>query len=153
MKKLFLFSFLVLSTASFTYDRNAILNAIIESDYNSFFSNYNAEKISDDERKQFITMNDQVITLRQKWVVAHYIWPQFGKDLFISYIASLASGIGLQVLGNSIIRSNLDGIIVGLAATCVGGYFGVIKYMDAFQMPKKLFANAMKIKDALLNNN
>jgi len=153
MKKLFFFSLFILSTTSFTYDRNAVLNAIIESDYNSFVSNYNSKKITEEDLKNFIAMNDQVITLRQKWVVAHHIWPQFGKDLFISYVASLASALGLQVLGNSIIRDNPAGIIVGLATTSVGGYFGVTKCIDAFQMPKELFANALRIKDALLNNN
>lgn len=157
MKKLLLLSLLI-PALSFSYNHNAALNAIIESDYNAFISACGNEPLPATICADFLNINDQVITLRQKWVVEHAKLPQVGKDLIAASMCLIGSSIGFSISaecikslnnGSKNPEGNVFGLFIGLGIASVSGYFAITKFINAFQMPKKLFANALRIKDAL----
>jgi hypothetical protein len=155
VKKLSLFiSFATSITQANTHDR--LVNAIIESDYETFITTYSKAIVSQKEQANLFDIADQIIPFRQRWIVEHAYQPQLDKDLVIAATYAFLTAIGVGFFGISaklIERSKNPTIpiILGSMIILPASYFCIEKLIKAFQKPKILLANAMRIKDFLMN--
>jgi hypothetical protein len=147
----------LITFCSYTYalHYNQIVNAIIESDYDLLANNQKEITITYQQKQQLLKINDDIITVRQDWMVKHAGEPQMGVDLLLSglgafiTIASLITCAGYssahtQDVYDTTLHQSISGSI-GI----VGAFYTIKKYVDAFLKPKRLLDNALLIKSLL----
>jgi hypothetical protein len=157
---LFLFSSFICSAAP----HDDLINAIIESDYDNFMEIYSSNTFSQDSKAHFADLANQMIKARSQWMAAHAFRPQIGKDLLYAVLWGFLAVIGRDIILESMPTSNIStpnnldspikvpdhfGVATGLGISLTSTVFCIWRIVNAFQKPKQLFANAVRIKDAL----
>lgn len=134
---------------------NQILHAIIESD-SDFLAIHKADiVVTYQEKVQLLKINDDIIKVRQDWLVKHAGEPQIGTDLFLSGLGTLISIVSfIACAGFS--SAHTDAVYDTTISQWISGSIGVLglayatkKYVDAFLRPKQLLHNALLIKSLL----
>lgn len=155
MKLRFFFFLLLCSiTGMQGVSRQQVINAIIESDYDFLVTHLKGIPVKATDKKEFLQLNDDIITVRQKWVIEHAGKAQIGTDLFLCVGSSLLAAAGSIIFATAALLS--DEVTNTTTLQITGGTMGVVgtiyaikKYIDAFSKPKRLLANAIRIKGLL----
>jgi|GEM_PF-3723060 len=155
MRKILFLAFITFCSCAQAIHYNQILHAIIESDYDFLALHKTDIAITYQEKVQLLKINDDIIKVRQDWLVKHAGEPQIGADLFLSGLGTLISIAGfitcagfssahIDIVYDTTISQGISGSI-GI----LGFAYAVKKYVDAFQKPKQLLQNALLIKSLL----
>lgn len=158
MKKLLLALLLASATVNASVHDQLVM-AIIESDYTTFNTLYSQAAISAKERDSLLSSADQIIPLRQRWIVEHSYYPEIGKDLISAALYAIPTmiSIGFFGMGSEMLEKKQDPTIPMLMGCAIFiasiplAHRSIKKIILAFERPKLLLADAIKIKDLLLN--
>jgi uncharacterized membrane protein len=158
MKRLVFALFLVTSFSLYPAPHDDLITAITESDYESFMKVYSDNTFSQESKAHFEDLANQMIKVRSDWMSMHASRPQMSKDLAIANIL-LISGwlVGFSSIWFSCIYAALEkqyelatiGVIFGVGTMASAAYYSFPRILAGWQKPKKLFADAVRIKDAL----
>jgi hypothetical protein len=156
MKRLALLAVLLFTPFTFHANpREDLLYAITESDYESFMKIYNSNNFSQESLRNFNDLANRMIMVRGEWMTMHAFYPQVGKDLFYAALWGFA-GAGIISLtdekNHSFDESAKPNDAAKAAALLIGLpclVFCIKNILAAFQRPKVLLTDAIRIKDAL----
>lgn len=158
MKQLALLAVLLFTPFTFNANpREDLIYAITESDYESFMKIYSGNNFSQESLRNFNDLANRMIMVRGEWMSKHAFYPQIGKDLLYAALWGATGYFGLGCLGltgkaleeQKNVFVAIFGAILGTSITTYSGYCCFKRFIAAYQKPKVLLTDAIRIKDAL----
>lgn len=158
MKKLVLITILTTLVIKADYNHDSMVQAVIDSNLSRVEILQSGNSIPADKLKNLLELSDEVIRNRGRIVekTIYKIMPS--KEVIqagiFNLIALLDFGLTITLVTNPDLVQESYRAITGavLVGACLGlGYLTVSKFIDAYNKPRNLYVNALKIKQLLLS--